>query len=167
MQYVYVQRDECVNIFVHTIFFFFFFFQAEDGIRDGTVTGVQTCALPISSRWTLGEQAGVVPSVADRLLASPGRALDEQRGIAADRCGEVLRQPALCRPRYTEEEQGTIGREGRDGDLDEPPVPDVFRRDLPAVLESAADDEGHHRPWREPPAGRALLLVEASEGIEL
>src|SRR6266481_4608820 len=27
--------------------FFFFFFQAEDGIRDGTVTGVQTCALPI------------------------------------------------------------------------------------------------------------------------
>src|SRR5207253_3265350 len=30
--------------------FFFFFFQAEDGIRDGHVTGVQTCALPIS--WT-------------------------------------------------------------------------------------------------------------------
>src|SRR5689334_23502272 len=27
----------------------FFFFQAEDGIRAGTVTGVQTCALPISS----------------------------------------------------------------------------------------------------------------------
>src|SRR5207248_4978992 len=26
----------------------FFFFQAEDGIRDRTVTGVQTCALPIS-----------------------------------------------------------------------------------------------------------------------
>src|SRR5690348_17662667 len=28
-------------------FFFFFFFQAEDCIRDGRVTGVQTCALPI------------------------------------------------------------------------------------------------------------------------
>src|SRR2546429_1372477 len=28
---------------------FFFFFQAEDGIRDVAVTGVQTCALPISS----------------------------------------------------------------------------------------------------------------------
>src|SRR5260221_8954514 len=28
----------------------FFFFQAEDGIRDHCVTGVQTCALPISSR---------------------------------------------------------------------------------------------------------------------
>src|SRR2546427_4776167 len=32
-----------------TFLFFFFFFQAEDGIRDLTVTGVQTCALPI---WT-------------------------------------------------------------------------------------------------------------------
>src|SRR2546430_11646026 len=32
------------------IVFFFFFFQAEDGIRDLTVTGVQTCALPISCR---------------------------------------------------------------------------------------------------------------------
>src|SRR5690606_39972548 len=29
--------------------YFFFFFQAEDGIRDFHVTGVQTCALPISS----------------------------------------------------------------------------------------------------------------------
>src|SRR5206468_7592826 len=29
------------------VFFFFFFFQAEDGIRDLIVTGVQTCALPI------------------------------------------------------------------------------------------------------------------------
>src|SRR5262249_58059204 len=28
----------------------FFFFQAEAGIRDGSVTGVQTCALPISAR---------------------------------------------------------------------------------------------------------------------
>src|SRR2546427_1139321 len=33
--------------------FFFFFFQAEDGIRDLTVTGVQTCALPIFIRKSL------------------------------------------------------------------------------------------------------------------
>src|SRR2546430_6027628 len=31
--------------------FCFFFFQAEDGIRDLTVTGVQTCALPISGSY--------------------------------------------------------------------------------------------------------------------
>src|SRR5260221_10429298 len=37
---------------------FFFFFQAEDGIRDHCVTGVQTCALPISGALGLafGEQ---------------------------------------------------------------------------------------------------------------
>src|SRR5437867_12111421 len=32
-----------------------FFFQAEDGIRYRTVTGVQTCALPISSSWRCPE----------------------------------------------------------------------------------------------------------------
>src|SRR5205807_6429449 len=34
--------------FLCLLCFFFFFFQAEDGIRDYKVTGVQTCALPIS-----------------------------------------------------------------------------------------------------------------------
>ena len=34
--------------FFYVVVFFFFFFQAEDGIRDDLVTGVQTCALPIS-----------------------------------------------------------------------------------------------------------------------
>src|SRR5215217_8366631 len=40
---------------------FFFFFQAEDGIRDIGVTGVQTCALPISSRQLVnrGELPGI------------------------------------------------------------------------------------------------------------
>src|SRR5947208_10300116 len=33
--------------------YFFFFFQAEDGIRDDLVTGVQTCALPISTTRTV------------------------------------------------------------------------------------------------------------------
>src|SRR5690349_25118390 len=39
----------CVFCIIHffLFFFFFFFFQAEDGIRDLYVTGVQTCALPI------------------------------------------------------------------------------------------------------------------------
>src|SRR5438046_5916895 len=35
---------------VFSCIFYFFFFQAEDGIRDWSVTGVQTCALPI---WTI------------------------------------------------------------------------------------------------------------------
>src|SRR2546430_5159894 len=37
----------------------FFFFQAEDGIRDLTVTGVQTCALPI---WRRGRRGGCAPA---------------------------------------------------------------------------------------------------------
>src|SRR5437870_6341591 len=37
-----------ISLFGCFLFYFFFFFQAEDGIRDGHVTGVQTCALPIS-----------------------------------------------------------------------------------------------------------------------
>src|SRR5690348_17677687 len=34
----------------------FFFFQAEDGIRDGRVTGVQTCALPICRNFLVSER---------------------------------------------------------------------------------------------------------------
>ena len=45
--------------------FFFFFFQAEDGIRDIGVTGVQTCALPIyimyQIKWPFG--TGQAPKV--------------------------------------------------------------------------------------------------------
>src|SRR5947209_8512874 len=42
-----------------------FFFQAEDGIRDIGVTGVQTCALPISPKFFSYPQAGrpITPSV--------------------------------------------------------------------------------------------------------
>src|SRR5688572_32389579 len=36
-----------ISLLLFLSFLFFFFFQAEDGIRDLTVTGVQTCALPI------------------------------------------------------------------------------------------------------------------------
>src|SRR2546430_3203488 len=39
---------------------FFFFFQAEGGIRDLTVTGVQTCALPICRRGAVGPLGGLL-----------------------------------------------------------------------------------------------------------
>src|SRR2546427_6987543 len=39
---------------------FFFFFQAEDGIRDLTVTGVQTCALPICGRNDVAKAEGPI-----------------------------------------------------------------------------------------------------------
>src|SRR5256886_8538898 len=48
----------------------FFFFQAEDGIRDLTVTGVQTCALPISSSRGTGSRVGPSPR---KRLVEPAR----------------------------------------------------------------------------------------------
>src|SRR5256885_3322287 len=48
-----------------SIFYFFFFFQAEDGIRDYKVTGVQTCALPIFAY----AGKGIVDSVVARSTA--------------------------------------------------------------------------------------------------
>src|SRR5256886_13694280 len=45
----------------------FFFFQAEDGIRDLTVTGVQTCALPISLA-TEGAAPNIATLVAPRRI---------------------------------------------------------------------------------------------------
>src|SRR6266568_3038008 len=53
--YVAVHTDsDCVCCCNHKHPNVSFFFQAEDGIRDGTVTGVQTCALPISDALEMG-----------------------------------------------------------------------------------------------------------------
>src|SRR5262249_56562008 len=64
------------------LLFFFFFFQAEDGIRDWSVTGVQTCALPISTpapghRW---RGAGVVDRRGLRPAHEIGRGAGRGRG---------------------------------------------------------------------------------------
>src|SRR5256886_13111477 len=61
---------------MRTSLVFFFFFQAEDGIRDLTVTGVQTCALPISAN--IGDRCamfeaihGSAPRRAGQNIANP------------------------------------------------------------------------------------------------
>src|SRR2546430_8548346 len=51
----------------------FFFFQAEDGIRDLTVTGVQTCALPISQEIAEAPQDMDVRAWRARVLAWSGK----------------------------------------------------------------------------------------------
>src|SRR5205085_4787722 len=51
----------------------FFFFQAEDGIRALTVTGVQTCALPISPCARQGSKRGSSRSSRGSWRGSPGR----------------------------------------------------------------------------------------------
>src|SRR2546422_4205183 len=71
---------------------FFFFFQAEDGIRDVAVTGVQTCALPIFR----GDAHDVSP---------PARAASRRRG---DRRGDRLRA------RHAVGRRDPRARDGRD-----------------------------------------------------
>src|SRR6266511_2624564 len=68
----------CVKILHEVVFnfFFFSFFQAEDGIRDFHVTGVQTCALPISG--VGGAQIGWY-----RLIAIPHWAIAHEESAAA------------------------------------------------------------------------------------
>src|SRR5882762_2886735 len=55
--------------------FFFFFFQAEDGIRDSSVTGVQTCALPICGV-PLPATAGAGPDIAALLPEGDGEVFE-------------------------------------------------------------------------------------------
>src|SRR5207253_5187112 len=49
----------------------FFFFQAEDGIRDGHVTGVQTCALPIFGRRAPEGAGADLPAAQGRAVSPP------------------------------------------------------------------------------------------------
>src|SRR5438128_9483067 len=68
-----------VSSFIFCLFIcFFFFFQAEDGIRDATVTGVQTCALPIFLRLDLSDRESEGPHGREQ----PGGILD--RGTYED-----------------------------------------------------------------------------------
>src|SRR2546422_6971213 len=64
----------------------FFFFQAEDGIRDVAVTGVQTCALPICDRPAARDRSGPVPSAASsRTPRPPVQLLSHNNGVPFDR----------------------------------------------------------------------------------
>src|SRR5207237_5414387 len=86
-----------------------FFFQAEDGIRDSSVTGVQTCALPISRIAALALQferalqvirsdlAAVQQDFADahmarRIVAGYGFGIRRKRG--SHYCSSILMSPA-------------------------------------------------------------------------
>src|SRR6266478_7259167 len=78
----------------------FFFFQAEDGIRDLTVTGVQTCALPISEFPYQQLEPGRL--AADEALAEAPLVLriveQEGRHFAARSAGPVRRPRSAAAP---------------------------------------------------------------------
>src|SRR2546430_6156825 len=67
----------------HGAFLVFFFFQAEDGIRDLTVTGVQTCALPIWRQGPSGKHGGCRsrPAAAKLRRCDVGEVRSEERRV--------------------------------------------------------------------------------------
>src|SRR5256885_13117707 len=86
-------------VYVWLVVIYFFFFQAEDGIRDYKVTGVQTCALPICSasvttwkrRYVASSPGPSTPMrrawrrAHDTVRASPGRnARSEERRVGKE-----------------------------------------------------------------------------------
>src|SRR5258708_16152263 len=100
----------------------FFFFQAEDGIRDDLVTGVQTCALPICGAQIMGSGSrdGVSAAMAARSDAA-------RSGLAARNCRNLRRLVAWSsigigvppsgpnhrRALKARSEERRVGKEGR------------------------------------------------------
>src|SRR5256885_17118054 len=86
----------------------FFFFQAEDGIRDYKVTGVQTCALPIYE-----ERDRALPAPLSRRRDDPGPdvADDHVQGRDDALARQARGQADAARPRRSEERR--VGKECR------------------------------------------------------
>src|SRR3989442_15738208 len=140
----------------------FFFFQAEDGIRDADVTGVQTCALPISTRmnWVKAEMAlctnregrqGALPTVlagADVFVGfSSGGALSGEAiaGMARDAIVLALALPEPeIRPELAKRNGAAIVATGRadlpNGVNTAMVVPGVFRGLLDVAARGVNDE---------------------------
>src|SRR2546430_7542859 len=71
----------------------FFFFQAEDGIRDLTVTGVQTCALPICPRTVDARQLDGLAGGAQPKPRNAGA----RSGVVCDLCHGFVADCGNCR----------------------------------------------------------------------
>src|SRR3712207_7177105 len=92
------------------IILFFFFFQAEDGIRDIGVTGVQTCALPIFAAPALLHEAPAGALLIDAGKA-PGAHRLTQDGINAVLAEHARAGRAVVRLKRSEERR--VGKEWR------------------------------------------------------
>src|SRR5256886_10451153 len=88
---------------------FFFFFQAEDGIRDLTVTGVQTCALPIYPDIGLPQQK-IDAAMTAALKIDPERAWGYVKGFVASG-SRPLASPGHKKAERSEERR--VGKECR------------------------------------------------------
>src|SRR5207244_6685063 len=93
----------------------FFFFQAEDGIRDDLVTGVQTCALPISEvllAAILGVERAALISHSERMLSENEQNIFLQ-WCARRRAHEPIAYLLGRAPFYGRSEERRVGKECR------------------------------------------------------
>src|SRR2546429_4132772 len=73
-----------------------FFFQAEDGIRDVAVTGVQTCALPISLKGTPAWPESALGRIARSFCPSRAQKTESPPGTKGKDAGHTDRETAWC-----------------------------------------------------------------------
>src|SRR5206468_7466773 len=92
--------------------FFFFFFQAEDGIRDLIVTGVQTCALPISAAPAFGGRGSVRDHPAARRRAHRGLRVRRARGARRQAADAAALAPHSA-GHHARSEERRVGKECR------------------------------------------------------
>src|SRR5205085_7968669 len=96
----------------------FFFFQAEDGIRDLTVTGVQTCALPIlPSSFGAGTSGPLTPQPAaasERAIAA-ANAKARREMANAENCFNIIERNRSRPTRTPRSEERRVGKECRSG----------------------------------------------------
>src|SRR5207248_3678515 len=90
------------------LFFCVFFFQAEDGIRDRTVTGVQTCALPISQA-----PRAEAPNLATWASARASAAMTRPAPTPALAPAPASRSPTLKAVASARSEERRVGKEWR------------------------------------------------------
>src|SRR5438874_10322605 len=98
------------SVYVSFIILFFFFFQAEDGIRDLYVTGVQTCALPIYSTTTLLARA---PMGSKGMIAPTGQNLLRLHPRPLYAGSNQSRQFSARHPLRFRSEERRVGKECR------------------------------------------------------
>src|SRR5699024_11366722 len=93
----------------------YFFFQAEDGIRDRNVTGVQTCALPISRRRSarLHERSLRRSSPRDLRGGGAPRFSATRRSRTASRESRLVRTCAESTAAHCRSEERRVGKECR------------------------------------------------------
>src|SRR6266481_4107014 len=149
---------------------FFFFFQAEDGIRDGTVTGVQTCALPICP--------GKVPLPLLRKRYGPAVRGEVLESAVQDSSAEAMREHNL-RPALPPQVEIVSAAEGADleykmsiellPDMPEPDftglgierlVAEVPEEDLDRAIERLAESQRKTEPVDRPAESGDLIVVD-------